>query len=263
MATPIATTSSTQLPHHPGESLPLTPLESVRSPFFAWFGEFSDHAARELPRSELLIALVLARHASRDMTSWPSVQRIAEMTGLSVPSVYRALEDLRNRGLVEWQELPFQGNRGQEYFRRVYRLRLPETIPPTPSHSHQQEHVLISRDKELLSTRTTHGTAHVTSQELSKVTGPFSNGTAAKNGKSEGATDDLPILTTEKLPNTTDLPTSQDSVRSLVRAWLQTHPGDMPLEQKARHCAYLLQAQGVRTYQKQVLEQMRDIEDSE
>src|SRR5258708_7405537 len=113
---------------------------AASSPFFDWFGRFIDDGLlRELPRSELVVLLVLARHAGRDLKAWPAVARIAEMSGLSGASVYRALDDLYGRGLIDWHEDSKQGGRGRTYRLRVYRLRLPEA-QPTPSHPQEHAH---------------------------------------------------------------------------------------------------------------------------
>jgi hypothetical protein len=221
-------------------------LMAASSPFFTWFrGFIGNGLVRDLPRSELVVLLILCRHADRELKSWPSVARIVEMSGLGATTVYRALDDLHARGLVDWQEEPKLGGRGQTYMLRVYRLRLPEAQEAPTTHSHPREHVPIPHDKEVkrevLSTEVHNVTAH--SEVLSTyAVGKAIRAEASGNGNGQGHE-------TENI----------DGLRDEILQWFKANPGPESPELKALCCARWFQSRRRLVFSSNVLPILREL----
>jgi hypothetical protein len=74
--------------------------------------------AVELPSIKLVL-LALADHANKEGECWPGITRISTMTGLSQPTIWRAMAQLTAMGMV--QQIP----KGRSY---RYALNLTDTI---------------------------------------------------------------------------------------------------------------------------------------
>lgn len=61
---------------------------------------------QKLPASRKLVLLSLADRASEDHTAWPSVQRLADDTGLDRKTVMEAISELERDGLIEPAKVP-------------------------------------------------------------------------------------------------------------------------------------------------------------
>lgn len=72
----------------------------------------------DLPSIKLVL-LALADHADKQGRCWPSVERIGDMTGLSQPTIWRAMTTLTDMGMVQ------QRRRGRSY---SFELCLTNTI---------------------------------------------------------------------------------------------------------------------------------------
>jgi DNA-binding MarR family transcriptional regulator len=85
---------------------------------FSWFDAFvADGIAARLSRSELLVILALMRFMNEDRKCWPSAGTIAQIQGITLATVDRALQALASRGLVTWYMEPTRGRP-----RRVFTL---------------------------------------------------------------------------------------------------------------------------------------------
>lgn len=76
---------------------------------------------QHLSAHALAVYVVLSAHAARDGSCWPSQGRIAEIVGLSRPTVRKALDELRTVGAVEW--ISQTGDDGAQRS-NLYRLRM-------------------------------------------------------------------------------------------------------------------------------------------
>lgn len=76
---------------------------------------------QNLSAHALAVYVVLSAHAARDGSCWPSQGRIAEIVGLSRPTVRKALDELREAGAVEWTSQT--GDDGSQRS-NLYRLRM-------------------------------------------------------------------------------------------------------------------------------------------
>ena len=56
---------------------------------------------RDLPHRAISVYIYLADRANKDMECWPAIPTIAKELKLSQSTVRRALQDLRNEGLIE------------------------------------------------------------------------------------------------------------------------------------------------------------------
>ncbi|WP_311590802.1 helix-turn-helix domain-containing protein [Trueperella bernardiae] len=72
----------------------------------------------------LAVYVVLSAHAARDGSCWPSQGRIAEIVGLSRPTVRKALDELRAADAVEW--ISQTGEDGAQRS-NLYRIRMFDT----------------------------------------------------------------------------------------------------------------------------------------
>ena len=62
---------------------------------------FSFLYKRDLPHRAISVYIYLADRANKDMECWPAIPTIAKELKLSQSTVRRALQDLRNEGLIE------------------------------------------------------------------------------------------------------------------------------------------------------------------
>ena len=62
---------------------------------------FSFLYKRDLPHRAVSVYIYLADRANKDMECWPAIPTIAKELKLSQSTVRRALQDLRNEGLIE------------------------------------------------------------------------------------------------------------------------------------------------------------------
>lgn len=62
---------------------------------------FSFLYKRDLPHRAISVYIYLADRANKDMECWPAIPTIAKELKLSQSTVRRALQDLRNDGLIE------------------------------------------------------------------------------------------------------------------------------------------------------------------
>lgn len=94
---------------------------------FAWLNEVVDDGyLAELSAMELRVLLVYIRHAHvKTLEAWPSVETIAEKTGIHRRNVQRAVGRLRRTGLVK--VIDPGGGRAHP---NVVKLAIPQTVAP-------------------------------------------------------------------------------------------------------------------------------------
>lgn len=85
----------------------------------------------DLTPAAKLVWMALAGHVGRHgLAAWPSISRLAQRTGLSQPTVKRAVASLADVGLVEIERSPGESNH--------YRIRQPE-VPQSPTNQYQND----------------------------------------------------------------------------------------------------------------------------
>jgi DNA-binding MarR family transcriptional regulator len=77
-----------------------------KSQFVRLTHQFIDKTMRELGPITSCVALVLLRYTNKDLQSFPSQKRIAEMIGASEISVKRAIKLLEERGDITIERVP-------------------------------------------------------------------------------------------------------------------------------------------------------------
>jgi hypothetical protein len=216
--------------------------------WFVWFEHFISNGARTLARLELLTMLVLARFAnSVTLDSWPSAALIAETLECDPTSVYRALETLKNQGLIT-SRTETRSGKFRTYRVEVYSLVLPQVQGRNPS-TVASPHTGNSSTKYLNSQQLQNSEQEqVTLQEKTAAV----KRETARTGNGEQST--------KKLKN--------DHLRERVEEWRRDNPGDTDkaLGSQAAMCARWLTSQGVRTAQgnlpctREVLEVMQAVQ---
>lgn len=94
-----------------------------------------------------LVLGCLAHHAyKRSEECWPSSARLAELTGLSPRSVFRALRDLEEAGHIERNPTPGKSTRY-----RLQSTRATGDTPPVPLVAHEEEEEKKKKWKKTLS----------------------------------------------------------------------------------------------------------------
>lgn len=94
-----------------------------------------------IPARAKVVFLVLSSHTGRDGAWYMGHRQIAEEAGCSVPTVIRALNELRDLGLVTWDKRTANGG----LLENVYRVHL------TPPSDHQRQDPPVTHDTTLLS----------------------------------------------------------------------------------------------------------------
>ncbi len=98
---PLNGTASIQTSHtHPDPTPRGTPLPRKGGHFVQVNDEVFERYFSTLTRAQILVYMWLSKHANRDNRCWPSVTRLAKVTGYSPRQVQRSLRDLEALGLV-------------------------------------------------------------------------------------------------------------------------------------------------------------------
>lgn len=92
--------------------------------------------------NELAIYVALSWYADSDGCGYPSHAALARDTGMSVPSVKRALTGLRDKGLVTWRA---RGAKARGQTSNAYRLRLHTDVPVTNPDTTSREEMGAGR----------------------------------------------------------------------------------------------------------------------
>jgi DNA-binding transcriptional ArsR family regulator len=120
--------------------------------------DFIDNKLAEIDGNALKVYLVLLRHARRGSgLCWPSRKRIAKSTGLSKPTITKALRTLVKAGLVTVIRLKrHDGGDGRSHF-RVELARKVEKNAPEPANQEQPE---CNENDKILATTGVNGLPH-------------------------------------------------------------------------------------------------------
>ena len=80
---------------------------------------------RRITPAALAVGLALLEFVGRDSTCWPSHDTLAKRSGPAVRTVQRALDSLRDAGMLSWQARRAHWNRRMS---NLYTLLLPPTL---------------------------------------------------------------------------------------------------------------------------------------
>lgn len=94
------------------------------------------------------VLLVLANYADEEDSSYPGIPRIAKMTELSERSVQRALDDLREMGVIRVEERFFEGTRSHRTNRFHLDLTWCQSVTRVVTGRHQGGDTVTPNTKE-------------------------------------------------------------------------------------------------------------------
>lgn len=93
----------------------------------------------ELPQTEKMVLLCLCDHANDAGVCWPSMPRVASKCSVNIRTVQRAIQSLRARGILDWEDAPGRSHKFTIDPRRIVTpgTESPPTLttqPPAQSH---------------------------------------------------------------------------------------------------------------------------------
>lgn len=215
---------------------------------YAWLDALVDNGwirKDQLSPAALRLLLALGRHMNAQTAeAFPGIERLESLTGLARASLFAALGELRDAGLVDVTTRTKPG-KYRDYQISVYSLR---PVPPLPA-GYESRNLDSARQSSFQQPTVQTPVAIELNKELSTLTDQLGTGQFRSPVRESDGEQSKGFEQSKKLD--TDL-------RGLVIRWVRDNPGTESVEQKALLCSRWLQATGRLVPTNAVLELLRN-----